>query len=155
MTTTKLRTIVKVTRQASGKSWQVGLWVPADFGHGHVISRVIADGFETRKLALVFYKALRAGKVKPVSNAHWAEAHIDDGVIVIRVPVSVLPDALRWDPRVDHSGVTVTDADGFARDVVREMNREEEDGSTAVHLLFDRAMAEAIEQGSAHVEVKP
>lgn len=65
MASTRLRSIVKVTRQASGKTWQVGLWVPADFGDGHVLSKVLADGFELRKLAADFAKAYRKGLVKP------------------------------------------------------------------------------------------
>lgn len=62
---TRLRSVVKVTRQASGKTWQVGLWVPADFGDGHVLSKVLADGFELRKLAVQWRKSYRSGAVQP------------------------------------------------------------------------------------------
>ena len=65
MASTKLRSIVKVTRQANGKTWQVGLWVPADFGHGHVLSKVLADGFDLAKLAEQWAKSYRAGRVQP------------------------------------------------------------------------------------------
>ena len=88
-----------------------------------------------------------------MSKERWADAHIDDGVIVIRVPISVLPDALHQNPRADWSDVTVRDPVGFAVDVVRELNREAEDGSTPIHLMFDAAMSEAIEQGSEHAEL--
>lgn len=84
-------------------------------------------------------------------SARWAEANIEDWAIVIRVPVSVLPAALEQNPRDDsYRGSLITNLEGFARDVVRELNREEEDGTTPIHLLFDKAMAEAIEQGSLH-----
>ena len=86
-----------------------------------------------------------------MTTKRWAEATIEGDIIVIRIPASVLPDALEQNPRADWSGWSVTDVPGFARDVVRELNRKEEDGSTPIHLLFDRAMAEAIEQGSGHV----
>lgn len=90
------------------------------------------------------------------SKQAWAGVRIQRGMIVIRVPVAALHDALQQNPRYDtYAEANVTDADGFASDVVRELNREAEDGTTPVHLLFDRAMAEAIEQGSAYVEVKP
>jgi hypothetical protein len=86
-----------------------------------------------------------------VSKKQWAEARIEKGLIVIRVPVSVLPAALKQNPRDDsYSDYAITNPMGFARDVVRELNREAEDGTTPVHLLFDRAMAEAIDQGSEH-----
>lgn len=65
MASTRLRSVIKVTRQASGKTWQVGLWVPADFGHGHVLSRVLYAGFELRKLADQYAKAYRRGEVQP------------------------------------------------------------------------------------------
>jgi hypothetical protein len=65
MSSTKLRSIVKVTRQANGKTWQVGLWVPREDGRVHVLSEVLADGFELRKLADDFAKAYRKGLVKP------------------------------------------------------------------------------------------
>lgn len=46
----------------------------------------------------------------------------------------------------------VTDTDKFAKDVLRELNREKEDGTTPVHLLFDEALTEAVESGSEHVQ---
>jgi hypothetical protein len=89
-----------------------------------------------------------------MSNERWAEAYIEDGVIIIRVPVSVLPYALAQNPRGDSCyNVTVNDAAGFAADVVRELNAEAEDGTTAIHEMLDRAMACAIDNGSEHVEV--
>lgn len=85
-------------------------------------------------------------------SARWAEAYIRDGAILICVPMAALPDALEQNPRDDsYADCRVTDLGGFARDVVRELNREAEDGTTPIHLLFDAAMAEAIEQGSEHV----
>lgn len=89
--------------------------------------------------------------LKREASDRWVEAKIEDGVIVIRVPVSVLPAALEQNPRNDsYRGSLITNLEGFARDVVIELNREEKDGTTPVHLLFDKAMAEAIEQGSLH-----
>lgn len=46
----------------------------------------------------------------------------------------------------------IIDAELFASDVARELVREEEDGTTPVHLLLDKVCAEAVEQGSAGVE---
>jgi hypothetical protein len=89
-----------------------------------------------------------------MSDERWAEAYIDGEHIVIRVPVSVLPCALEQNPRDDsYYNVTITDRAGFGRDVARELNAEAEDGTTAIHEMFDRAMARAIDNGSEHVEI--
>lgn len=80
-----------------------------------------------------------------------AGTRIEGGFIVIRTPIAALPDALKQNPRDDsYHGYSITDANGFAGDVVRELNREAEDGTTPVHLLFDRAMGDAIDDGSAY-----
>lgn len=51
-------------------------------------------------------------------------------------------EALEWfEPRVPDPGA-------FARAVVATLNSEEEDGTTLVHVMFDRAIIEAIEQGA-------
>ena len=60
---------------------------------------------------------------------------------------------MKQNPRVDsYSDVVVTDLAEFARDVVRELNREAEDGTTPIHELLDRALAEAVDQGSLGCE---
>lgn len=40
----------------------------------------------------------------------------------------------------------------FAKEVVRELNSEDEEGTTAIHKMFDAAFIEAIEQGAEGVE---
>lgn len=65
MPSTRLRSVVKVTRQASGKTWAVTIWMPRLDGRAHILSKVLADGFELQKLAAQWAKAYRAGTVKP------------------------------------------------------------------------------------------
>jgi hypothetical protein len=65
MSATKLRSIVKVTRQASGKTWCVALWVPSEDGRTHVLGKVLASDFALRKLADQYARDYRAGRVKP------------------------------------------------------------------------------------------
>jgi hypothetical protein len=65
MSSTKLRSIVKVTRQSSGKTWAVTLWEPRADGRVHEQTKVLASDFELRKLADDFAKAYRKGLVKP------------------------------------------------------------------------------------------
>ncbi len=93
------------------------------------------------------------GKPKNVRPHRWSEAHIDGDEIVIRQGIESLPDALKQNPRDDsYSACKITDVAGFAKEVVCEMNREAEDGTTAVHLLLDSAMAAAIDNGSQWVD---
>lgn len=77
--------------------------------------------------------------------------------IVIRVPVANVPQALRGarDIRAIDLPYKVTDAAVFAKEMVREMNREDEEGTTAIHRMLDDAMSEAIEQGAEGVEEDP
>jgi len=90
-------------------------------------------------------------------TSHSAQARIEDGNIVIRTPVSALPDALELNPR-DFGGEHnyfakhITDVDQFAKDVEYELNREDEDGTTLVHTMLDDAMAKAIDNGSIAID---
>jgi hypothetical protein len=87
-------------------------------------------------------------------DAEAARALIDGGDIVIRVAISALP-LIAQKPLADeglNDSLKVSDAAVFAADLVRELNREEEDGTTRIHRMFDGAIMEAIEQGACGVE---
>lgn len=89
----------------------------------------------------------------PKPDVRWTEAYIESDEVVIRVPISVLPEALKQNPRDDsYYSCKVTDVAGFAKEVVRELNDESEDGTTSIHLMFDAAMAAAIDNGSQCVD---
>jgi hypothetical protein len=81
-----------------------------------------------------------------------AMAHIVDGHIVIRLPVStlalesVVPRELldeNLKPRYP-----VIDVDAFAKEFVRALNREDEVGETAIHRLLDEAYSDAVDNGA-------
>lgn len=83
-----------------------------------------------------------------------AKAVIEDGAIVIRVPLANLQAIMdggyacaaydkRW---------KVRNPDLFAKEICTELNAEDDEGSTAVHKLFDKGITEAIEQGAQWVE---
>jgi hypothetical protein len=80
-----------------------------------------------------------------------AEAVIEKGAIVIRLPIKNLPLAVKYGPEPE--GTRVTDARSFAKDVVTCLNADDEVGTTAIHRMFDDAFAQAIEDGSMAVEV--
>ena len=75
-----------------------------------------------------------------------AEAIIEDGAIVIRVPIAHLPQVLEvleggWLCGSYDTRWRLTDIQAFAKDFVSEINREDELGSTRIHKMFDAAMA--------------
>lgn len=77
---------------------------------------------------------------------------IEGDEIVIRVPILALPDAFKYCDYVegfDPEGPRpcVTDAAVFARELLGELQREEEDGSTVVTEMLDDAMRAAVENG--------
>jgi len=84
------------------------------------------------------------------------EVTVKNGVLSISIGVSTLAfslehgnDFLTYDADPKWK---VTSDGAFAVDVKRELEREQEDGTTPVHLLLDGAMQSAIEQGSAYVD---
>jgi hypothetical protein len=83
-------------------------------------------------------------------------AVIEGGCIVIRIEISALPLIVpgAWGPVPGDDCFKVTDAEAFARDLVAELNREEEDGTTPVHRMFDAVIQGAIENGAEGVEIE-
>lgn len=86
--------------------------------------------------------------------SNYGKAVLKDGIITIQIPVSTLPLAMEVacglqaiEPRF-----SITDPELFAPDFVHELNREDEQGTTPIHRLFDKAMYEAIGQGAEGVD---
>jgi hypothetical protein len=88
------------------------------------------------------------------STDRSGQAVIEAGAIVIRVPVANLPAIVEgaWAAGGMETRYAVTDAENFAKDLVRELNREDEIGTTPIHRLFDRSIEEAIGQGAFGIE---
>ena len=86
------------------------------------------------------------------------EVKVVGGMLVISIGINCLARALEASPRFynGESGeqdLKVTDPEVFAREVARALQREEEDGSTPLHVLFDNAAESAIEDGCEGVKV--
>lgn len=81
-------------------------------------------------------------------------AVIEDGAIVIRVPIANLPAVVDgwWAASGIDMRFKVTDSEAFAKDLVRELDREDDTGTTRIHKMFDRAIDEAINQGAEGIE---
>ena len=82
---------------------------------------------------------------------------LEGDAIVIRLPLDVLALALEgsWAASGMDDHWRVTDASLFAPEVVRALEDEDEEGTTAVHKLFDAAFLAAIEAGAEGVEEIP
>ena len=79
-----------------------------------------------------------------------AQAKIEKNEIVIRVDISSLKIIVDAGPHGDL--MKVTNAKKFAKELVRELNDEEEDGTTAIHRMFDDAILMAYEHGAEGVK---
>lgn len=77
-----------------------------------------------------------------------------DGRLVIAIGIDSLMTAVRGGDFWDDDELKIVSADEFAADIVSELEREREDGTTPVHLMIDAAAEEAVEQGSLGVETK-
>lgn len=92
-------------------------------------------------------KKTKAVKSKPATTS------IEGGDIVIRWPISGLADIVRGAVEGGHiSPMKVTDAKVFARAVVEALCDEDEEGTTEVCRLFDKAFEAAIENGCEGAE---
>jgi hypothetical protein len=79
----------------------------------------------------------------------WLIVKIDRGELVIRMGVDSLAFAAEKGPAFDmENAPTIIDKAGWARDVLTELCREEEDGTTPVHQMLDDAFRNAVEGGS-------
>jgi hypothetical protein len=81
---------------------------------------------------------------------------IVDGRVMISIGIDALIFAVKgsemWEEQLENQrGWSIGNEDGFAQDIVAELEDEQEDGTTEVHLMFDRAIQRAFDQGSLNV----
>lgn len=89
-----------------------------------------------------------------ITLSNSGRAVIEDDAVVIRVALEALPMIVEGAWATDNLSTRykITDAMEFAKDLVRELNDESEDGSTRIHRMFDKAIENAIEQGAFGIE---
>lgn len=78
---------------------------------------------------------------------------IIERVLTIEVGIDTLKHAADrhedfWQPQTDKVALIVSDPEIFAKDVRSALLSEEEDGSTRITVMLDKAILEAVEQGS-------
>jgi hypothetical protein len=91
-------------------------------------------------------EALRA-RVAELESPPFQFAAVVGDELVIRTWANQLKASLRDDPDYEHW--LVTDDRAFARDVVLELTREQDDGTTPIHLMLDECARAAVDNGSA------
>ena len=89
-----------------------------------------------------------------MKTEEYKVAYIDGDDIVIRIAIDALP--IAYEGAIELGAVApgykITDARKFAKEVINALVDEDEQGTTAVHRLFDKAMEDAIENGAEGVE---
>lgn len=78
------------------------------------------------------------------------KVEVEADLLKISIGVDLLCHAVTHGPGM-MSEAEVTDRDAFVRAIVDELLRDEEDGTTPVHRMFDAAAEEAVEQGAEGV----
>jgi hypothetical protein len=82
------------------------------------------------------------------------QAIIEKGSLVIRVSLEALPMVLEgaWAMGKFDTRYKITDASEFAKELMHALNREDEQGTTPIHELFDGAILHVIEQGGFGID---
>lgn len=95
--------------------------------------------------------------VEPPTNAFATmhdlplQATVQNGIVCLMIGVNRLQEAFNG-PQVQRS-CRVTNAEGFAQDVVKTIMRQEHDGTTAADEFLDNAMINTVAFGSAHMRM--
>lgn len=109
---------------------------------------VDGDGYsrnEVEQLAHFFLKNAREDQIED-----FRMASLEGDELVIRLNLAILPDVVKGTEGIGEPGnyPVVYDAASFSRDLIRELNREDEAGNTPITRLFDRAIIDAIDKGA-------
>lgn len=93
-------------------------------------------------------------RFQDVAKGQPLEVEIFEGVLRITIGVSTLGFAAKHIPNTgwDEDHLKVTDESVFAEEILRELQREQENGTTLVHRMLDQATLRAIEQGCEGVD---
>lgn len=72
--------------------------------------------------------------------------------LIIRIKVKDLLHAITHSPDYSLSHIIVTNKEEFMKELVCELQSEDETGATIIHRMFDEAANNAIENGASGVE---
>ena len=77
---------------------------------------------------------------------------IEEGALTISIGIGVLAYAVQMNENSWESGWRIADIPVFAKEVLRELERDDETGATRVHRLLEDAAEEVLEQGGDGIE---
>ena len=85
------------------------------------------------------------------------KVEVVDNVLTISIEMDTLACAFEhgeynWDDEKEEPRYQVTSPKKFIQDVKDELLEEDHDGTTLVHLMFDKAMENAVEQGTEAID---
>jgi len=92
-----------------------------------------------------------------MSRDQHVNVELLEGRLVISIGIDTLATAVRWMPSIDDAfdevegkyiETEITDADKLAEAIAEQIDDEEEDGTTLVHRMIDKAALRAIENGA-------
>lgn len=88
-------------------------------------------------------------------DQNGGKAIIKDGALCISVKIEDLHQVLEgaWAMNALDQRYKVTDAKAFAEELCTQLNEEDEQGTTLVHRMFDKAIVNAIEWGGEGFDV--
>jgi hypothetical protein len=111
-------------------------------------SRAFARGVEKGKLEGA------GGALTKLQQDNSGQAVIENGDIIIRAPIDALPQVAEgaWVIGALDKRWKVTDPAIFAKELLHALNNEDEQGTTMIHKMFDKAINEALEQGAEGIE---
>jgi len=78
---------------------------------------------------------------------------IEDDQLKISIGVDQLQHACEIGRAYGNGDIQITDQDEFLSGLVRELEREDEDGGTLLHRAFDSAVSEMLESGERGVDL--
>jgi hypothetical protein len=95
-----------------------------------------------------------SGGEKMAKPEDSGQAVIEGDALVIRVSLANLPMVLEgaWAMGKFDTRFKITDASEFAKELMHALNREDEQGTTPVHEMFDKAILYATEQGALGID---
>ncbi len=79
-------------------------------------------------------------------------ARIIDNKIVIIIDCNTLPYVLDFYNETHDSHLKLENLEELLRDILYELNNEEENGDTLIHKMLDKAFFRAIENGSEGID---
>ena len=78
---------------------------------------------------------------------------VEDGVLSISIGVDIHCHACELGRQYGLEGIVITNKEVFVQNVARQLKFESENGTTAVHELFDNAVSNMIEDGEEGVDL--